>query len=298
MIPDRESMERIIKKADILIEALPYIRTFFGKTVVIKYGGKAMVDEELKETFAQDVVLMKYVGMNPVIVHGGGPQISSMMKRLGKEPKFVKGIRITDKETMEIVEMVLGGTINKEIVTAINRHGGKAVGLTGKDGRLITARQIELDRPKKNKAGSPDMGMAGEVEEVDPRLLSCLEGDRFIPVIAPIGADRQGKGYNINADIVAGSIASALKTEKLIFLTDVQGILDKDGKLLSTLSKKETSKLIRDEVISNGMLPKVRSCLAALEGGVKKTHIIDGRIPHAILLEIFTDKGIGTEIIS
>lgn len=298
MMPDRESMERIIKKADILIEALPYIRTFFGKTVVIKYGGKAMVDEKLKETFAQDVVLMKYVGMNPVIVHGGGPQISSMMKRLGKEPKFIKGIRVTDKETMEIVEMVLGGTINKEIVTAINRHGGKAVGLTGKDGRLITARQIEPDRPKKNKAGSPDMGMAGEVEEVDPRLLSCLERDRFIPVIAPIGADRKGKGYNINADIVAGSIASALKTEKLIFLTDVKGILDKDGRLLSTLSKKETSKLIRDEVISDGMLPKVRSCLAALEGGVKKTHIIDGRIPHAILLEIFTDKGIGTEIVS
>ncbi|MEK7825622.1 MAG: acetylglutamate kinase, partial [Nitrospirota bacterium] len=212
-------MERIIKKADILIEALPYIRTFFGKTVVIKYGGKAMVDEELKETFAQDVVLMKYVGMNPVIVHGGGPQISSMMKRLGKEPKFIKGIRVTDKETMEIVEMVLGGTINKEIVTAINRHGGKAVGLTGKDGSLITARQVELDRPKKNKARSPDMGMAGEVEEVDPRLLSCLERDRFIPVIAPIGADREGKGYNINADIAAGSIASALKTEKLIFLT-------------------------------------------------------------------------------
>ncbi|MEK7279152.1 MAG: acetylglutamate kinase, partial [Nitrospirota bacterium] len=222
-------MERIIKKADILIEALPYIRTFFGKTVVIKYGGKAMVDEELKETFAQDVVLMKYVGMNPVIVHGGGPQISAMMKRLGKEPKFIKGIRVTDKETMEIVEMVLGGTINKEIVTAINRHGGKAVGLTGKDGRLITARQVELDRPKKNKARSPDMGMAGEVEEVDPRLLSCLERDRFIPVIAPIGADREGKGYNINADIAAGSIASALKTEKLIFLTDVKGILDKDG---------------------------------------------------------------------
>ncbi|MEK7871967.1 MAG: acetylglutamate kinase, partial [Nitrospirota bacterium] len=189
-------------------------------------------------------------------------------------------------------------TINKEIVTAINRHGGKAVGLTGKDGSLITARQVELDRPKKNKARSPDMGMAGEVEEVDPRLLSCLEGDRFIPVIAPIGADREGKGYNINADIAAGSIASALKTEKLIFLTDVKGILDKDGRLLSTLSKKETTRLIRDEVISDGMLPKVRSCLAALEGGVKKTHIIDGRIPHAILLEIFTDKGIGTEIVS
>lgn len=295
---DTELMEKLIKKADILIEALPYIRSFFGKTIVIKYGGKAMVDDKLKETFAQDVVLMKYVGMNPIIVHGGGPQISSMMKRLGKEPKFVKGVRITDQETMEIVEMVLGGTINKEIVTAINRHGGKAVGLTGKDGRLITARQLEIEGTKRKAAKSPDMGMVGEVEKVDPRLLSCLEVDRFIPVIAPIGVDNRGRGYNINADLVAGSIASALKAEKLIFLTDVKGILGRDGRLISTLSKKEMSKLIKDEVISDGMLPKVRSCLAALEGGVKKTHIIDGRIPHAILLEVFTDKGIGTEIAS
>lgn len=295
---DTEFMDKLIKKADILIEVLPYIRTFFGKTIVIKYGGKAMVEDSLKETFAQDVVLMKYVGMNPIIVHGGGPQISNMMKRLGKEPKFVKGVRVTDQETMEIVEMVLGGTINKEIVTAINRHGGKAVGLTGKDGRLITARHLEVEDTKNKMIKSPDMGMVGDVDEVDPKLLSCLEENRFIPVIAPIGVDRRGKSYNINADLVAGSIASALKAEKLIFLTDVKGILGRNGRLISTLSKKEMSKLIKAEVISNGMLPKVKSCLAALEGGVKKTHIIDGRIPHAILLEVFTDKGIGTEIVA
>lgn len=295
---DTEFMNKLIKKADILIEVLPYIRTFFGKTIVIKYGGKAMVEDSLKETFAQDIVLMKYVGMNPIIVHGGGPQISNMMKRLGKEPKFVKGVRVTDQETMEIVEMVLGGTINKEIVTAINRHGGKAVGLTGKDGRLITARHLEVEDTKNKMIKSPDMGMVGDVDEVDPKLLSCLEENRFIPVIAPIGVDRRGKSYNINADLVAGSIASALKAEKLIFLTDVKGILGQNGRLISTLSKKEMSKLIKAEVISDGMLPKVKSCLAALEGGVKKTHIIDGRIPHAILLEVFTDKGIGTEIVS
>lgn len=295
---DGEFMESLIKKASVLIEALPYIRTFFGKTIVIKYGGKAMIEDNLKDTFAQDIVLMKYVGMNPIIVHGGGPQISSMMKRLGKEPKFVRGVRITDQETMEIVGMVLGGTINKEIVTAINMHGGKAVGLTGKDGRLITARQLEVEGQKKKEAKSSDMGMVGEVDEVDPSLLSCLEEDRFIPVIAPIGGDSKGRAYNINADLVAGSIASALKAEKLIFLTDMNGIRGRNGRLFSTLSKKEAGRLIRDEVISDGMLPKVRSCLNALEGGVKKTHIIDGRIPHAVLLEIFTDKGIGTEIVA
>jgi acetylglutamate kinase len=288
-------MEKLIEKAKVLVEALPYIRSFAGRTIVVKYGGKAMVEESLKDTFAQDIVLMKYVGINPVIVHGGGPQISAMMKRLSIEPRFVKGVRVTDAATMEIVEMVLGGSINKQIVTRINLHGGRAVGLTGKDGRLITARKITV-KDKRPGDGSPDLGMAGEVDSVDPLVLKGLDQERFIPVIAPIGVDREGRTYNINADVVAGAVASAIRAEKLMLLTDVKGIQGESGKMLSTLSKKDAVKLIRKNVIKEGMIPKVQAGIAALEGGVRKVHIVDGRVPHALLLEIFTDKGIGTEI--
>lgn len=283
-------MNNLKDKAQILVEALPYIRAFFGKTIVIKYGGAAMTEKELKTQFAEDVVLMKYVGMNPVIVHGGGPQISGMMKRLGKEPKFVKGVRVTDAETMEIVEMVLGGAINKEIVALINRHGGKGVGLTGKDGGLIQAKPM--------KSEGEEMGQVGDVKTIDPQILRTLEGGRFIPVISPVSADEEGRSYNINADLAAGKVASALSAEKLLILTDVPGILDDKGKLLPTLSRKEVQKLIKKGVISKGMLPKVEAALSAVEGGVRKAHIIDGRVPHALLLEIFTDQGVGTEIIA
>lgn len=291
-------MMRQIDKAKTLIEALPYIRAFSGKSLVIKYGGKAMVDRELKEQFAADVVLMKYVGVNPVVVHGGGPQISLMMKRLGKEPTFVEGVRVTDAETMEIVEMVLGGVINKEIVALIHRQGGRAVGITGKDGRLITARPLKSTGPHRESASAGGLGLVGEVELIDPQILASLEEARFIPVIAPVGVGKDGKTYNINADSVAGAIAASLKAEKLLILTDVSGILDDQKKLLPTLSRKDLSRLIKRGVIQEGMLPKVQACLTALEGGVSKTHIIDGRTRHALLLEIFTDKGIGTEIVA
>ncbi len=286
-------MERLIEKAKVLIEALPYIRSFSGKTFVIKYGGKAMTDVSLKEGFAEDVVLMKYVGIHPVIVHGGGPQISGMMKRLGKEPRFVKGVRVTDPETMEIVEMVLGGVINKEIVTLINRHGGRAVGLTGKDGHLFTAKRWGRGSRKDEE----NVGMVGRVDSVDPKILEGLRESRFIPVIAPIGVGEKGESYNINADLVAGAIAAALCAEKLLVLTDVKGILDDQKKLLPTLSRKEVGRLVKRGVIHEGMLPKVEACLAALEGGVLKAHIIDGRVTHALLLEIFTDRGVGTEVV-
>ena len=289
-------MKKLIEKAKILIEALPYIRAFSGKTVVIKYGGKAMTEKALKDAFAQDVVLMKYIGLNPVVVHGGGPQINVMMKRLGLEPKFVKGVRVTDSATMEIVEMVLGGIINKEIVTLINRHGGRAVGLTGKDGGLIRAKKAKESKGPSESDEPVDMGLVGEVEEVDPQVIRNLEQDRFIPVIAPIGSDPEGRTYNINADWVAGAVAASLKAEKLLLLTDVKGIMDEQGKLLPTLSKKDAARLIKQDVIKEGMLPKVKAALAAVEGGVTKAHVIDGRMPHALLLEIFTDKGIGTEI--
>jgi acetylglutamate kinase len=290
------TVEKLIEKAKILIEALPYIRAFSGKTVVIKYGGKAMTEEALKNAFAQDVVLMKYIGLNPVVVHGGGPQINLMMKRLGLEPKFVKGVRVTDSQTMEIVEMVLGGMINKEIVALINQHGGRAVGLTGKDGRLIRAKKVREGDGSSEGDEPIDMGLVGEVEEVDPQVIRNLDQDRFIPVIAPIGADSEGRTYNINADWVAGAVASSLKAEKLLLLTDVKGILDEQGKLLPTISKKDAARLIKKDIIKEGMLPKVKAALSAVEGGVTKAHIIDGRVPHALLLEIFTDKGIGTEI--
>jgi len=276
------------------MEALPYIREFRGKTVVIKYGGAAMEQADLKRTFALDVILLHFVGINPVIVHGGGPQIGALMKRLGKEPQFVGGMRVTDEETVEIVEMVLVGKINKEIVGLINYHGGKAVGLSGKDGSLLRARR----RPHRLASGEEvDIGLVGEVESVKPDLIRLLEDHGFVPVIAPVGVGVDGETYNINADLVAGDVAAALGAEKLIHLTDVQGILGDDGHLLSTLNRKEAERLMDDKVIDGGMLPKVESSVRALRGGTAKAHIIDGRVPHAILLELFTREGIGTEIV-
>lgn len=285
-------MEKSIEKANTLLEALPYLKKFFGKTIVIKYGGSAMTNEDLKEKFALDVILMKYVGISPVIVHGGGPLIGKTMERLGKKPVFVQGQRVTDRETMDIVEMVLGGKINKEIVSLINRHGGRAVGLTGKDGGMIKARKLKLKGAK-----NIDVGLVGEAESVDPAIIISVLEKGFIPVIAPMGVGGDGQTYNINADSVAGAIAGALKAEKLILLTDVKGILDKKARLITTLSKKEVESLIRKKVIISGMLPKTSACFIALKKGVKKTHVIDGRVPHALLLEIFTDKGVGTEIV-
>jgi len=282
------------RRAEILMEALPYIREFRGKTVVIKYGGAAMEQSDLKRSFALDVILLHFVGINPVIVHGGGPQIGALMKRLGKEPKFVGGMRVTDEETVEIVEMVLVGKINKEIVGLINYHGGKAVGLSGKDGSLLRARR----RPHRLASGEEvDIGLVGEVETVNADPIRLLEDHGFVPVIAPIGVGLDGETYNINADLVAGDVAAALGAEKLIHLTDVQGILGDDGRLLSTLGRKEAERLMDDKVIDGGMLPKVESSVRALRGGTAKAHIIDGRVPHAILLELFTREGIGTEIV-
>jgi acetylglutamate kinase len=298
-------MDELIKKASVLVEALPYIRAFSGKTIVIKYGGKAMTDPSLKEGFATDVVLLKYVGLNPVVVHGGGPQIDHMLKRLSIEPKFRQGVRVTDEPTMEIVEMVLGGTINKEIAALISRHGIKAVGLSGKDGGLILAKPFtRADWTKKlgtDLGGLPeheDYGLVGDVLQINPSLLFTLQGSHVIPVIAPLGVGKDGRTYNINADLVAGAVAAALGAEKLIVLTDVRGIRGEEGKHLSTLARKDIARMVKKGTVSEGMLPKVQACLTALEGGVKKTHIIDGRTPHAILLEIFTDKGIGTEIVN
>ncbi len=282
------------RRAEILLEALPYIRQFRGKTVVIKYGGAAMEEADLKAPFALDVILLRLVGINPVIVHGGGPQIGALMKRLGKEPRFVGGMRVTDEETMEIVEMVLVGRINKEIVGLINHHGGRAVGLSGKDAGLIRARR----RPHRLPNGDEvDIGLVGEVEAVDPEPIRLLEEHGFIPVIAPVGVGPDGESYNINADLVAGEVAAALRAEKLIHLTDVQGILDEQGRLQSTLSGRDAERLVKAGVIAGGMLPKVESSLRALQGGATKAHIIDGRQPHAILLELFTREGIGTEIV-
>ncbi len=296
-------MNRLIKKASVLIEALPYIRTFRGKTVVVKYGGHAMTEPSLKERFAQDVVLLKYVGINPVIVHGGGPQIDKMLTRLGIQAKFRHGVRVTDQATMEVVEMVLAGQINMEITDLINRHGGSAVGLSGKDGGLIRSKPLtakawaeSLERDWDGEDG--DFGLVGDIEKVDPGLLRNLQEDHYIPVIAPIGSDRQGNTYNINADLVAGAVAGALKAEKLVMMTDIKGIRDAKGHHLSTVSRKDVQRMVKRGIITEGMLPKVHACLDALDAGVGKAHIIDGRIPHAILLEIFTRRGIGTEIIS
>jgi len=283
-----------VRRAEILMEALPYIREFRGKTVVIKYGGAAMERQELKAPFALDVILLKLVGINVVIVHGGGPQIGALMKRLGKEPRFVGGMRVTDEETVEIVEMVLVGKINKEIVGLINHHGGRAVGLSGKDADLIRAHR----RPHRLPGGEEvDIGLVGEVESVNPEPIRLLEDHGFIPVIAPVGVGGGGETYNINADLVAGEVAAALGAAKLIHLTDVQGILDAEGRLVSTLGRRDAEVLVQEGVIDGGMLPKVESSLRALKGGTAKAHIIDGRLPHAILLELFTRQGIGTEIV-
>lgn len=290
-------MKRLIEKANILIEALPYIRSFYGKTFVIKYGGAAQIEDKLKDSFAQDVVLLNFIGIRPVIIHGGGPRISEMMKRMGKEPSFVLGQRITDRETMDIVEMVLGGLINKEIVALINSHGGRGIGLSGKDGGLIRARKKLLKKTLGTGDEVIDIGLVGEVESIDPGILDCLERDGFIPVIAPIGIGKDGSAYNINADYVASAVASSLKAEKLILLTDVPGIKDKKEAIISSINRKEISALIDDGTISGGMLPKVQACVNSLDSGVKKTHIIDGRVPHCLLLEIFTREGIGTEIV-
>ena len=282
-------------KAAILAEALPYIRRFHGKTIVIKYGGNAMTDEHLKQCFAHDVVLLKLVGMNPVVVHGGGPQIDDLLKRLGKQGVFVQGMRVTDRETMDVVEMVLGGTVNKEIVNLINHHGGRAVGLTGKDGGLIRARKMLV--PDKDKAESwIDIGQVGEIESIDPRIVSLLDSADFIPVVAPIGAGENGETYNINADLVAGKLAEVLKAEKLIVLTNTAGVLDKAGNLLTGLTARRIDELFADGTISGGMLPKISAALDAARSGVKSVHIIDGRVEHAVLLEILTDQGVGTLI--
>lgn len=288
------AMDQLIEKAGTLMEALPYIRAFQGKTLVIKYGGAAMEAPHLTEGFVLDVILLKYVGMHPVIVHGGGPQIDAMMKRLGKEPRRVSGMRVTDEETMEIVEMVLVGRVSQEIVGLINHHGGRAVGLSGKDGTLIRARKMT---PRTPAGDQVDIGLVGEVEEVNPEPIHLLDQNGFIPVIAPIGVGPAGETYNINADLVAGEIAAALRAEKLIHLTDVEGIKGPGGELISTLSQAEARRLVAAGVIEGGMLPKVESALRALAGGTAKAHILDGRIPHAILLEIFTKEGIGTEIV-
>jgi acetylglutamate kinase len=282
------------RRAEILLEALPYIRAFSGKTVVIKYGGAAMETAALKDPFALDIILLHLVGIRPVIVHGGGPQIGALMKRLGKEPRFVGGMRVTDEETVEIVEMVLVGKINKEIVGLINHHGGRAVGLSGKDAELIRARR-RMHRLPNGEA--VDLGLVGEVEAVNPEPIRLLERHGFIPVIAPVGVGAGGETYNINADLVAGEVAAALGAEKLIHLTDVQGILDREGRLISTLTSQEAERLVAEGVIEGGMLPKVESALRALRGGTAKAHIIDGRQPHAILLELFTREGVGTEIV-
>ena len=293
-------MKDIIAKAEILIESLPYIRNFYGKIFVIKYGGSAQVKEDLKNAFAQDIVLLNYIGIRPVIVHGGGPKISSVMEKMGKKPRFIQGQRVTDKETMDIVEMVLGGLVNKEIVSLINRHGGKAVGMSGKDGELIRAKKKLVKRisPETGDDTLIDLGLVGEVTSVNTHVLSSLEKEGFIPVISPIGVGSKGETLNINADYVAASIASTLKAEKFILLTDVPGIMDKKNQIISTLTEKQIKKLVRDRTITGGMLPKVQACLKAVEGGVSKTHIIDGRVPHCLLLEIFTKKGIGTEIVA
>ncbi len=292
-------MKKIVEKANILIESLPYIKKFYGKTFVIKYGGAAMVDEKLKDAFAQDIVLLNFIGIRPVIVHGGGPKINSIMKQMGKTPEFLHGQRVTDEETIDIVEMVLGGLINKQIVSLINSHGGKAIGLSGKDGNLIEARKkvIKKVSPETGVPEIIDIGMVGEVAKVNPKILSSVERDSFIPVIAPISAGKKNETLNINADYVAGEVAAALKAEKLVLLTDTEGILDGKDKLISTLDEKKMKSLKAKKIIKGGMIPKTQACHTALEAGVKKTHIIDGRVPHALLLEIFTEEGIGTEII-
>jgi acetylglutamate kinase len=287
-------------RAKVLIEALPYIRRFNNAIIVVKYGGHAMADETLKKNFALDMILMKYVGLNPVVVHGGGPQIGSFLKKLSIQSEFVDGMRVTDKQTMDVVEMVLVGKVNKEIVTLINRNGGRSVGLSGKDGKLITAKKMKYFKRRGDDQPPEiiDIGMVGEVTSVNNEILKSLMDGRFIPVIAPVGAGNKGETYNINADHVAGHVASSLKARKLILLTDTEGVLDKDGKLLSSIKVGEVQRLIDDGTIRGGMIPKVHCCVDALKRGVRKAHIIDGRKDHAMLLEIFTKVGVGTEIVA
>ena len=284
--------------AKVLAEALPYIQRFHGKTMVIKYGGNAMVDDKLKRGFARDIVLMKLVGMNPVVVHGGGPQIGNMLKQVGKETQFVEGMRVTDSETMDVVEMVLGGLVNKEIVNLINQHGGHAVGLTGKDGGLIHARKLTFQRhnPEMNAPEIVDIGHVGEVASIDPSIINMLVQGDFIPVIAPIGVGDDGQSYNINADLVAGKLAMTLQAEKLILLTNTPGVLDVDGNLLTGLKARRVEELIADGTIHGGMLPKIKCALDAVHSGVNTAQIIDGRVEHAVLLEVLTDEGVGTLI--
>ncbi len=293
-------MKEIIKKAEILIDALPYIRNFYGKTFVIKYGGAAQTKKELKDSFAKDIVMLNFIGIRTVIVHGGGPKISATMEKMGKKPEFVHGQRVTDQETMDIVEMVLGGLVNKEIVSLITSHGGKAVGLSGKDGGMIKAKKkiIKKTTPETGVDEIIDLGLVGEVTSINPNIIDSLEKEGFIPVISPIGEGPNRETLNINADYVAAAVSSALKAEKLILLTDVPGLLDKKGNIISTLKKNQINKLIKNGTIKGGMLPKVQACLNALSDGVSKTHIVDGRIPHCLLLEIFTKEGIGTEILN
>lgn len=292
--------QRATHIAQVLTEALPYIQRFSGKTFVIKYGGNAMVDEDLKNSFARDVVLMKAVGLNPVIVHGGGPQIGDLLQRVGKQSEFINGMRVTDRETMDIVEMVLGGQVNKSIVNLVNSHGGRAVGLTGKDGSLIYAEKLHVskgsDDPSVNAPEMIDLGHVGKVSSIDTSVIDMLIHSDFIPVIAPIGVGKDGESYNINADLVAGKIAEVLQAEKLILLTNTAGLLDADGKLLTGLNARQVNELIDEGVIYGGMLPKIGCALDAVQAGVTTAHIIDGRVQHAVLLELFTDEGVGTLI--
>ncbi|PVZ67646.1 acetylglutamate kinase [Pelagibaculum spongiae] len=292
------SLDKATETARVLSEALPYIQRFTNRTIVIKYGGNAMVDEKLKNSFARDVVLMKLVGMNPVVVHGGGPQIGDLLKRIGKETEFVQGMRVTDNETMDVVEMVLGGLVNKSIVTLLNQNGGRAVGLTGKDGGLIKARKLKLKQsaPELKASEIIDIGHVGEVASVDTTVLDMLLQGDIIPVIAPIGVGEDGATYNINADLVAGRIAEVLQAEKLMLLTNISGLQDKQGNVLTGLNTKKVSALIEDGTIYGGMLPKIQCALDAVAAGVKSAHIVDGRVPNSILLEIFTDEGVGTLI--
>ena len=283
------------QEAAILAEALPYIKRFHGKTIVVKFGGNAMIDERLKQCFARDVVLLKLVGMNVVVVHGGGPQIENLLTRVGKKGEFIQGMRVTDAETMEIVEMVLGGQVNKDVVSLINQAGGKAVGLTGKDGNLIHAKKLLLQN-QDNHSDLIDIGMVGDITQIDPSLISYLEAGAFIPVIAPIGVGEHGETYNINADVVAGKIAEILKAEKLVLLTNTPGVLDKAGQVITNVTPKEINEMVADGTLYGGMLPKISSALDAAHSGVKSVHIIDGRVEHALLLEILTSHGVGTMI--
>jgi len=292
-------MKELIRKADILLESLPYIREFSGKTVVIKYGGSAMVSEELRSHFARDIILLRYIGIKPVVVHGGGPQIGRTLEKMGKKTSFVRGHRVTDDETMDIVEMVLGGKVNKEIVALIQKHGGKAVGLTGKDGGLFFAEKLLIQETHAGD-GPPeiiDPGKVGRITAVHPEVIHRLDEGNFIPIIAPVGVDVEGNTYNINADSVAGAVAASLKAKKLLLMTDVPGITDGEGQLVSSINREALGRLVDSGVVHGGMLPKVEAAAAALEGGVSKVHIVDGRMNHAVLLEIFTQTGIGTEIL-